>query len=42
MSISSLQMVLAAVGLIPPYANAVMQEMVDLGAVLNGLRVLTF
>ena len=40
MSVSVAQMVLAAVGVIPPFANAVIQEVVDISAIINGLRML--
>ena len=40
MTVSAVQMVLAAFGMIPPYANAIIQEVVDLSAILNGLRML--
>lgn len=40
MSVSLLQMFLAASGRVPPLVNACMQEVVDLSAVLNSLRVL--
>ena len=42
MSISVLQMCLAAAGIVPPFVNAILQEFVDLGAILNGLRVLAY
>jgi Cu+-exporting ATPase len=40
MSLSMCQMVLAAFGIIPPFASAVGQEIIDLGAVLHSLRAL--
>lgn len=41
MSVSLLQMCLAASGMVPPFVNACMQEVVDLSAILNSLRVLS-
>ena len=40
MSISVCQMCLASAGVIPPFVNAILQEVVDLGAILNALRAL--
>lgn len=40
MSVSLCQMVLAAFGTVPPLVNACLQEVVDLSAILNSLRVL--
>ena len=42
MSVSMMQMCLAAVGIVPPFVNAILQEFVDLGAILNALRVLMY
>ena len=39
MVLSAAGMVLAALGLLPPISGAVMQEFIDLAAVLNALRV---
>lgn len=38
MALSGFGMLIAAVGLLPPIAGAVMQEVIDLAAVLNALR----
>ena len=40
MGCSVLQMALAHAGVVPPFVNACLQEVVDLGAILNSLRVL--
>lgn len=40
MSFSMAQMTFAALGILPPFASAVGQEMIDLGAVLYSLRAL--
>merc|ERR1711959_782393 len=42
MCIAGTQMLLGSFGLIPPAANAIMQECVALGAIFNSLRVLRF
>ena len=39
MAISMIGMLLAAVGYLPPVAGAVVQEVIDVAAVLNALRV---
>jgi len=39
MAVSMVGMVIAAAGYLPPVAGAVMQEIIDVAAVLNALRV---
>ena len=39
MALSLVGMVLAAAGLLPPVAGAIAQEVIDVAAVLNALRV---
>jgi cation transport ATPase len=40
MAASAVLMVLAAIGRVPPFANALAQELVDMSAIVNGLRML--
>jgi cation transport ATPase len=40
MVLSGIGMLLAALGLLPPIAGAVAQEVIDLAAVLNALRII--
>ena len=40
MGLAGVQMVLAALGAVPPVVNAVAQEVVDLGTIINALRML--
>ena len=42
MGLSVLQMILAHVGSVSPVTNSCMQEVVDLGAILNSIRVLWY
>jgi cation transport ATPase len=39
MALSSIGMLLAAAGYLPPVAGAIAQEVIDVAAVLNALRV---
>ena len=42
MGASLIQMVAAAAGFLPPFANSILQEVVDLSAILKALTVLSF
>jgi cation transport ATPase len=42
MSVAGVQMLLGCAGLVPPVVNACLQELVDLGTILNAARVVWF